>query len=251
MSYFLKHRKALLFLTITIAVFFCCTSILFYRGINYSINPYVNSKTDVRGLYSYNLNGLRLLFAADKDIQLIPEMKLVHQNNFWDAERCAAMTPSIFSNEIFFVDRRNIINQNGEITKKTYIFKYNFQMSELTEIKTILKTEKIYKHGESFYIASTLFNKIILMFKIDENNKTLILKDFFIIPNGYTILYRSNYLELCNKGTLKCDVKEKYEGFEDKRKMTKLFHDKDAYFFSYENKNLTVPRKYKNVFLGY
>lgn len=251
MIYFLKHRKITLFLILTTGIFFYCIIVLFYTGISYSISPYVNNKTDTRGLYSYDLNGLRLLFSADKNIQLIPGMKLVHQNDFWDADRCAAMTPSIFKDEIFFVDKRNVINSNGEIVKKTYIYKYSFKTTELNEIKTTFTADKIYMHEKSFYITTTVLNKIILVFKINETNNTLTLRDFYLLPNGYAITYRSNYLELCNKETLSCEIKQKYIGFEDQRKMTKLFHDKEAFYFSYNGKDLTVSKKYKNVFLGY
>lgn len=251
MQFFSKKKKVLLlstfFIPLTIIFIF-----LYFVGFNYKISTYKNDPTSKKGLYAYDLGGLRLLFSAESKIDKeIKGMTILHKNNFWEVERCAGMIPSIFKKTIFFVDRKISINANGDIEKESLIYNYNFIDSTLIEIKSPLPVDRIYKKGDVDYASTIFMKKFIFMFMIDKEHQTLKLRNFYILPRGYNYIIKSNFLQWCNFDSHECIMKQEYVGFEDQRKIDTLRHDEEKYEFSYNAHDLIVKNKYKNIFLGY
>lgn len=225
---------------------------ILFIGLTYKTVNYKNTENAKKGFYSYNLNGIRLLFSGERDLgKEIPGMQILHLNDFWEEEGCANMIPSLFVDTAFFVDKKITIGKEGKITRQSFIYTFDFTSSTLREFKSPISVERIYKKNNSNFVASIIQKRIVLLYEIDEENNKMKLRDFFIIPSGYRFTPRTNFLQWCNFNTRDCEEKKQYLGFEEKRKLDKLSHDENEHFFSYGGKNLIIKNDYKNLFLGY
>lgn len=225
---------------------------LIFIGIGYKTIDYSNDKDAKKAFYAYDLNGIRLLFSGERKIGTdIPGMKALHINNFWEEEGCANMIPSIFSDSAFFVDKKIKIKNKGNTTKKTFIYEFTFSSSKLHELVPPFAVDRVYKKNNTFFAASVVNKRLVLLYEIDKDHKKFKLADFYIIPSGYRFVPRTNFLEVCNFDIHDCREKKEYVGFGEEKKLDEMYHDEQQHYFSYKGEKLIIKNDYKNLFLGY
>lgn len=231
-------------------VLICYYFVYSFFFVKVTVSNLPSNPSAERGLYTYDLDGLRLLFAAENSLAIeVPQMKLIHQNDFWDPVRCAGMIPSIYYDKSFFVDRKIEVLDDGTLVKLGLIYQFDFITQKLTEISAPILAERIYRRDGLFFVARGA-RGLVFLYEISSGHEYLRLRDFFILPPKYSLITSTRYLAWCDASNT-CITNEKYIAFERSSADLVRTQDEQKHTYKHGDRDLVLEKNTKNLFLGY
>jgi hypothetical protein len=247
-------KKMFLYFLFTLSfLFFIFFAHPFFFRYSFFIEKIPEDVKSSRGLYYKTLGDDTLYFAVEKkEVQeKIEGFKQLHQSDFWNPLVCADMVSSdIFSN-LFFVEKKLEIKEDGTFFLHSNLYVYSKKNNSLIKINLPLPIEKIFKKDNKLYALKTYKNLIAFLFVVDLENKKISLNDFILIPKNHFLDYTSYHLKFCTLNKETCLSKKEYYSLDSFVETTKK---RDVYgniIFTNKLETLFIPQNTKSLFLIY